>query len=148
MENLEKLSKNELLLLQKEINMLLDHKVTSETILLYDAIKSVLWNRYRITIPTSYKSNSLTKLLKDTVIFLDEVTITYKLSPDRRDMSNLYYLFAETVSGYLHRLNIPCTPKNILVNYDKFLGELDNNFPGYLKAGILNIIIGGFNEPV
>lgn len=149
---MEKLSKNELLKLRKQIQRQLDGlELSSESVLLYDAIKTVLWNRYKITVPElgiyNIKSQSLKKLLKDIVLYLEDIGTTYNLSDDKRDKVNLYYLFVETVTGYLKRCNIPLTPKSILVNWDIFLGELDNNFPGYLSAGAINLILnGGSNE--
>ena len=154
MTTMDNLSKNELLKLRRKIQSKLDSmELPSESVLLYDAIKKVLWEKCRITVPEIgmyyNKSQALKKLLHDTVIYLDEVIITYKLSNDKRDKSNLYYLFAETVIGYLQRCSVPCTPKNVLVNWDIFLGELDNNFPGYIKSEAFNLILnGGQHEQV
>jgi hypothetical protein len=54
----------------------------------------------------------------------------------------VYHLYCRLVVEYLRKNNIPVALKTCLQHTDKFLGMVDDSFPGYIKAGTIRLVIG------
>ncbi len=55
----------------------------------------------------------------------------------------VFYLYAKLVVQYLREVRVPVSVKTILQHTDKFVGLVDQSYPGYVQAGLLKMVILG-----
>lgn len=61
----------------------------------------------------------------------------------RNFVVGVYYLYAKLVVQYLREVRVPVSVKTILQHTDKFIGLVDNSYPGYVTGGLIKMVILG-----
>ena len=61
----------------------------------------------------------------------------------RNFVVGVFYLYAKLVVQYLRDVRVPVSVKTILQHTDKFIGLVDNSYPGYVMGGMIKMVILG-----
>lgn len=61
--------------------------------------------------------------------------------PDKTLRTGMRRLLLECLCHWLKSINVPLSPKNVLNNIEKLEHAVDQEYPGYLDAGILSFVL-------
>ena len=105
---------------------------------LYEAIAKELllqFNMHVLPQSMAFKNVALVKRFKEVVLFLDEfLELNGAKTKDKR---RLFRLFSRIMVAWLDSIpNVPVTPLTVVRNAEKFPSLIEEQFPGYLRAGI------------
>ena len=131
----------------KELNKNLSE--TSHTNLFYDRLQNVLKTECKIaTMPLSVLKKRLPKLHAKVVHAANSLYATAEeWNPDKTKIRSrnfaigVFHLYCKLVVSYLQEIKVPVSLKTSLDHVDKFVGMVDNSFPGYVDAGMIHIVI-------
>lgn len=130
--------------LDKQIKVYLALKIPKEESnnheLLYSAICSEL---DKIICPqmcfNAFRKTSNFSILKQTYKHIDSFIVLYlsnHLDITKYIRQKVYILYTITIIDYLRRINYDITLYNVLINYTKFLSEMEKKYPNYLNSNM------------
>lgn len=61
----------------------------------------------------------------------------------RNFVTGVYYLYSKLIVDYLRTVKVPVSVKTAVQHSDKFIGLVDNAYPGYVSGGMIDMVILG-----
>lgn len=115
----------------------------------YNQLRDYLQTHCKIsTTPLSILKTTTPKTFNDVVAAANFLyAVADEWNTDRTMQRNfvvgVYYLYIKLAVSYLRECKVPVAVKTVLQHTDKFVGLVDNSWPGYIESGIVKVIILG-----
>lgn len=120
------------------------------TVAFYNQIKIHLELRCKIpAVPLSLLRKTSPRVYSDVVKCASALfTIAQDWNPSERQLrrnfvAGVYHLYARLIVDYLQRVKVPVSVKTVVQHADKFVGIVDQAYPGYITGGAINMVVVG-----
>lgn len=131
---------------------LCEDQPTVWTQLFYQRLRQYLQMECKInTAPLAVLKTTSAKQYKAVLSMADFLYATAAdWNTDKRMQRNfvvgVYHLYCELTVQYLKKCSVPVSLKSVLQHADKFVGLVDESFPGYVASGTIRIVILGADK--